>query len=506
MVAVSILVLGLIAAGALVMFGSILYTRRLFLQLNEASYRRRWRGLLALMVLFLLGYVAALWIAVSGHELLFQLLTGFVFLFGAVFVLLVVNVGLLTVNDLQNKNESLQTKMDEVEQARQEAVTLREETTQLNEHLERKADEYATVMQACAAGDLTQRMDPDSENEAMAEIAREFNDMLAKLESTTEDLTSFAQNVATASESVTASSEEVHSASEQVSTSIQEIADGADRQHEYLRSVTQELDSLSTTTEEIAVSSSEVADIAERTVDTGQDGQESARAAIAAMNEIETEASAAVTEIHRLEAEVQQIDELLNTIAEIARQTNMLALNANIEVSRSTDAGSGGDGFSAVATEVKALSEDVAEAAEEAEARLEAIRDRTEESAAEVERTNAGIQDASEQVQEAVDALVQITDLAQETNVGVQEISAASEAQAASTQEVVAMVDDVASISKETTAGAESVAAAAEEQTTALTEVSTSAERLSNQASRLSRALRYFETDAATTRTSPTND
>ncbi|MGM0388973.1 MAG: methyl-accepting chemotaxis protein [Natrinema limicola] len=504
MAAVSMIVLGLIAAGTLVMFGSILYARRLFLRLNEESYRRRWRGLLALMVFFLLGYVAALWIAFSGQELRFQLLTGFVFLFGAVFVLFVVNVGLLTVNDLQDKNESLQTKIKEVEQARQEAVTLREETDQLNQHLEQQADEYATVMQACAAGDLTQRLDPDSENEAMAEIAREFNDMLAKLESTTEDLMAFAQDVAAASESVTSSAEEVHSASEQVSTSIQEIADGADQQHEYLRSVTTELDSLSTTTEEIAVSSNEVAEIAERTVDTGQEGKEAAQAAISAMDEIEAEAADAVAEMHRLEDEVQQIDELINTISEIARQTNMLALNANIEVSRATSA-SGDDGFSAVATEVKTLSEDAAEAAEKAEARLEAIRDRTEASTAEVERTNAGIKDASEQVQEAVAALASITDLAEETNVGIQEISAASEAQAASTQEVVAMVDDVAAISESTSTGTESVAAAAEEQTTALTEVSTSAEQLSNQAARLSRALRYFETDAAATSAVPTD-
>ncbi|ADB62172.1 methyl-accepting chemotaxis sensory transducer [Haloterrigena turkmenica DSM 5511] len=383
--------------------------------------------------------------------------------------------------------------IEEAEAAREDAERERERIAEINGQLERTADEYSDVMEAAAAGDLTARMDAETDNEAMAEIAADFNDMLEEIEETVADLNRFATDVATASEQVTASSEEVRSASEQVTESIQEISDGAEQQNQSLQSVTQEMSGLSTTTEEIAASSNEVADIAERTVDTGQEGQEAAHEAITAMDQIETEAEDAVSEIRRLEQEVQQIDELINTISEIARQTNMLALNANIEASRSAG-GQDDEGFSVVAKEVKALSEDVAEAADEAEDRLEAIRERTERSANEVEGTSDQIEAAGEQVTEAVEALEEIADLAQETNVGVQEISAATEEQAASTQEVVAMVDDAATISEETTTEAENVAAAAEEQTTALTEVTQSASDLSGQAAELSEALDRFET------------
>ncbi|QLK27487.1 methyl-accepting chemotaxis protein [Natrinema zhouii] len=390
--------------------------------------------------------------------------------------------------------DSLKTQIHEAESARMEAEQAREETERINQSLEQKADEYSTVMQAAGDGDFTARMDAESDNEAMAAIGSEFNEMIAEIERTVAELNRFATDVATASEQVTASSEEVRSASQQVTGSIQEISDGAERQDQSLQSVNQEMSGLSTTTEEIAASSNEVADIAERTVDTGQEGQEAAQAAITAMDDIEDGAGGAVTEIRRLEEEVQQIDELINTISEIARQTNMLALNANIEASRSAG-GKDDEGFSVVAKEVKALSEDVAEAADEAEDRLESIRERTEESAAEVEGTSDDIENASEQVQEAVQALEQIAQLAQETNVGVQEISAATEEQAASTQEVVAMIDDAATISEETTAESENVAAAAEEQTTAMTEVTKSASNLSQQAAQLSEALDRFDTD-----------
>jgi len=403
------------------------------------------------------------------------------------------NIGRLY-NGFDSMRVALREQIEQAEAAREEAERERERVQEINGHLEDKAAEYSDVMEAAADGDLTARMEADGENEAMAEIAADFNEMLEEIERTVAELNRFATDVATASEQVTASSEEVRSASQQVTGSIQEISDGADRQNESLQSVNQEMSGLSTTTEEIAASSNEVADIAERTVDTGRDGQEAAQAAITAMDEIEGEAGSAVSEIRRLEEEVQQIDELINTISEIARQTNMLALNANIEASRSAG-GSDDEGFSVVAKEVKALSEDVAEAADEAEDRLEAIRERTEQSAVEVEGTSDDIEDASEQVEEAVHALEEIADLAQQTNVGVQEISAATEEQAASTQEVVAMVDDAATISEETTSEAENVAAAAEEQTTALTEVTQSASNLSQQAAQLSEALDRFDTE-----------
>ncbi|MFC4449637.1 methyl-accepting chemotaxis protein [Halorussus aquaticus] len=375
-----------------------------------------------------------------------------------------------------------------------------ETTERLNRHLERKADEYHGVMAECADGDLTRRLDPESDNEAMTAIAEAFNEMMADIEATMADLNAFADEVATASEVVTASSEEVYSASEQVTDSIQEISAGADSQNEQLQTVADELGGLSATTEEIAASSNQVAELAAETAETGREGREAARDAIRGLDRIETESDEAVAQIERLEDEVTEVDELIEFIREIATQTNMLALNASIEVSRSSTGGGNPEGFAAVANKIKDLAEEAKIAAEDIERRLDRIKTQTERTGEEVQSASDQISEHTDSISRAVEALEEIADYAEETNTGIQSISEATEEQADTTEEVVTMFDEVAGVSEATTAEASNVAAAAEEQTAALTAVSRSANDLTEQAERLSAALDRFETDASAER------
>jgi methyl-accepting chemotaxis protein len=402
------------------------------------------------------------------------------------------NIGQLY-DGMESMRDALRNQIVEAREARQEAEQARERAEETSEHLQAKANEYRDAMQAVADGDLSRRLDPSERNEAMREIAVEFNSMIGEIETTVAQLKEFATEVASSSEEVTASAEEVRAASQNVTESIQQISDGADRQDEALQSVSGEMSGLSTTVEEIASLSNEVADISERTAETSQRGSEAAQAAVEGMNQIESESRRAVEQIERLDEEMDQIDELIEFVTDVANQTNRLALNANIEASRASS-GDGDGGFGAVANEIKELAAETKEATEDMEDSIDRVQTQADEAVETVTTTGDLIEENVEPIRSAVEALDEIAEYAEETNTGVQEISAATEQQAASTQEAVAMVDEAAAIAERTSLASENVAAAAEQQTGAMTEVSNSASELSGQASQLSEKLDRFTT------------
>ena len=75
--------------------------------------------------------------------------------------------------------------------------------------------------------------------------------------------------------------------------------------------------------------------------------------------------------VERLGASTAAIDKVIKVISGIAQQTNLLALNATIEAAR---AGSAGRGFAVVATEVKDLARETATATTKISEQIEAIQ------------------------------------------------------------------------------------------------------------------------------------
>src|SRR4051794_27855595 len=107
------------------------------------------------------------------------------------------------------------------------------------------------------------------------------------------------------------------------------------------------------------------------------------------------EAAAAATEaranVDRLRESSAAIGNVVNLIAQIARQTTLLALNSTIEAAR---AGAAGKGFAVVAVEVKALAVQTQNATEEITRKIEALQ-----------RDAAGSVDAVHRISQAIEAI-----------------------------------------------------------------------------------------------------
>src|SRR5690606_9959702 len=129
-----------------------------------------------------------------------------------------------------------------------------------------------------------------------------------------------------------------------------------------------------------------------------------------------------------------RIGEIVQVIAEIADQTNLLALNAAIEAAR---AGEHGKGFAVVADEVRKLAERSGAATKDISELIDAIRQGIDVSLEAMQAGTREVQKGTELAAEAGSSLTRILDGIRTVNQQVGEISRSAEGIAQTAREVV---------------------------------------------------------------------
>jgi methyl-accepting chemotaxis protein len=172
------------------------------------------------------------------------------------------------------------------------------------------------------------------------------------------------------------------------------------------------------------------------------------------------QASAAAREasgnVDRLRESSAAIGNVVNLIAQIARQTTLLALNSTIEAAR---AGEAGRGFAVVATEVKALAVQTQKATEEISKKIEALQ-----------RDATGSADAVQRISQSIEAIRPVFDNVNSAVAEQSQTTGEMSDSAASTSRFIVSVGDSASeidsATKEAEAHGESIAKAGRAVTT----------------------------------------
>ncbi|WP_456716875.1 methyl-accepting chemotaxis protein [Bradyrhizobium sp. USDA 4353] len=155
--------------------------------------------------------------------------------------------------------------------------------------------------------------------------------------------------------------------------------------------------------------------------------------------------------INGLSSAAERIGTIVQLIQAIASQTNLLALNATIEAAR---AGEAGRGFAIVASEVKNLASQTAQATEQISSQIATIQSATEETVGAIAQFGTTVREIAE-ISNAIAAAVEQQGAA--TSEIARNVEQAANGTAAVTQEI----GDVKAVAGQTDAGAEAALTAA---------------------------------------------
>ncbi|MCX7820882.1 MAG: cache domain-containing protein [Brevinematales bacterium] len=235
---------------------------------------------------------------------------------------------------------------------------------------------------------------------------------IKNIEKTIKDVRGFIENSASGIEELTATVEEMARNIDSIANSMLRQASAVEESASSIEEMVRNIDntaSLSTKTKDISVN----------------------------LNNVSLEGSKAVKEsissIKEVSEYSQQILKLLGLISNIAKQTNLLAMNAAIEAAH---AGEAGKGFAIVADEIRRLSEDTNKNARDIGDVVSSIVSKIDESVKLAEKAGVGLDMITAYSKQNVDIISQLNIAMQEQSNGAKEILKA-------TQELVKITEEV---------------------------------------------------------------
>lgn len=206
--------------------------------------------------------------------------------------------------------------------------------------------------------------------------------------------------------------------------------------------------------EMVAANAYQAAAVARTASTTVQAGTQAMDSTVQKILNLRETVTASAEQVKHLGTSSQQISKVVTLLNQIALQTNVLAINAEIEASR---AGEEGQSFAAVAREVGDLAAHCAAATREIEQIVEDLQRETVQVVETMERGRAQVVEGTQLVEDTKCSLGEILEVSHQFDQLVESISLATVSQVETSQVLTASIKQMATVSQHTSVSSQAI-------------------------------------------------
>ncbi|MEZ8651905.1 methyl-accepting chemotaxis protein [Vibrio splendidus] len=284
---------------------------------------------------------------------------------------------------------------------------------------------------ASGEGDLTQRLEPKSDDE-IGKLAENFN--------------RFVGNMHTMVIKLSEVSAALGNQARQTASQAEERSARIQMQQDEINMVATAVNEMAAATQEIAGNADHTAQNSSEAVGACEHGTGQVTQTQSSIQNLAQEVQIATNVILELEEHGNSINAILSNIQGIAEQTNLLALNAAIEAAR---AGEQGRGFAVVADEVRVLSQRTHGSTQEIQQTIELLQGTTGKAVSIMNDSRSLAETSVDDANSAAASLTQIHAAVERISDMATQIASAAEEQASVTSEITRNTEGIRDVSNE---------------------------------------------------------